>query len=360
MASPIMDTDVLVKPVNVMMQRRFLERQKALAPYFVGSQASQVTQHGGTFTAKWRKHNNLTPTTTPLSELNGNVSFPTRDGATVSITDITATVSKYGDHIVLGEEADLVNLNGQTAELLDVLAIQAGRSLNMLQRNELEDNLTQVYAGNVASDGLVLSTITLAALDLVVNTLNRNDAFPFTPMATGSQNIGTTPLLPSYWAICHPDVAHDVKGLSGFSNVATYAGQVATAPGEFGYVASAGTGVRFLQTSDASIDTGSGGTAGSSVDVRATSGAADLYSTVVIGMNCHGSLGFGFEHIQEIYRAGDPLPAVQVIQNARGSAGSADPLHELGTLGWKSWHAAKVLQSIWGRSIRSAATNLSN
>ena len=64
------------------------------------------------------------------------------------------------------------------------------------------------------------------------------------------------------------------------------------------------------------------------------------------------------KHIQEIYRAGDKLPAVQMINKAAGSAGAADPFDELQTTAWKSWHAAKVLNINWTCNVQSAASAL--
>ena len=356
MASTITDTAILTKPVNVIFQQTLLRTARAVCPYFSGTVPATVQQHRGTFTASWRRIENLTPTTTALTELNTTVSFPTRDSITPSITDVTSTALKYGQYIVLNEDTDLVNFNGQTDDLVMKLGISAGRSLNMLQRNEAEDNLTIVRVGGVASDGLIVSKMTAAALDSVINTLARNDGTPFMPQATGSQNIGTTPILPAFIGLCHPDVAYDIKALTGFSSVESYAGQVSTMPGEFGIYSGAGYAVRFVQSSDASVEAGAGGTTGST-GLRGSTNI-DVYPTVIYGMDALGSLGFGMNHVKEIYTAGDNLPAVMMISHDRGTSGAADPLNELGTLGWKSWHAAQVLNSNWGRTIRSGATSL--
>ena len=356
MAAQILDTAVVTAPVNVIHQVEFLKRAEQVAAHFVGSTPANLRQHGGTFTAQWRRIENLTPTTTALTELNGNVAFPTRDSVVPTMTDVTATVAKYGQYFAPNEEMNLVNFDNTTAELLAVLAHSAGRSLNMLQRNELEDNSTIVYAGGVASDGAVVSGITLATIKSVINTLARNSATPFTPITPGSENTGTAPILPSYWAICHPDVAEDVAGLTGFKSAEVYGSQTQLAMGEFGYIGRAGRGVRFVQSEDSSIDSGSGGTTGSTGLRGATN--IDLYTTVILGMNAHGSLGFGTSHVQSIYKAGDALPSVQLINKPMGSAGSADPFDELSSLAWKSWHAAKILNGNWVRGIRSGATSL--
>ena len=348
-------TSEIAGPVSVVFQQTLLRNAKARAPYFAGSTAAEIREHSGTFTAKWRRIENLSAVTTALSELTGGVAFPTRVGVQPSVTDYTATLAKYGNFIFLNEEVDLINYNGQTDKLVEILGINAGQSLNRLQRNELEDNLTAVVAGTATTATAVYSSLTLNAIRGAVNTLQRNSALKFRPQTTGSTNIGTTPVRQSYWGLCHVDVEENVRQLSGFNSVETYASQTEIADGEFGAVG----GVRWVSSEDATIDAGSGATATGSttgLDLRQTGGVVDRYSSVVLGMDCHGSVGLGFEHIKEVYMAGDTLPGVQMIMKPKGSAGSADPYNEVATMAWKSWHAAEILNANWGRVIASGAT----
>lgn len=351
----ITDTGDITKPVNVIFQETLLRNAKPHAPYFIGTAPASLTQHRGSLTASWRRIENLTPTVTALTELTADT-LPTRASVVPTVTDVTAAVSKYGQHILLSEETDLVNFNGQTDKLVEVLGISAGRSLNMLQRNEVEDNATIVFAGGAASDGVAASAITLASIKSVVNTLDRNSAIPFMPMTRGNTIVGSAPILASYWSICHPDVAIDVVGLTGFKSVETYAGHTATEPFEFGYMPVAGRGVRFIMTPDATVDSGLGAATGST-GLRGSTNI-DLYSTPVYGMDAVGSVGFGFEHIKETYEPGDKLPGIMLINKGFGSSGVADPFDELSSLAWKSWHAAKILNSTWIRTIRAGATSV--
>lgn len=367
MALTVSATDTEVqKPVNVIYQQMLLENARPLAPYFVGTTPGQIQQNGGSATIKWRRYNTsadhasgIAPTTSALSELTGEASYMQgRSSSTVHFSDVTAAVSKYGQFYILNEEVDVFLPNGTMAGITRTLAISAGRSLNQLQRNVAEDNLTIVQAGGAASDGANSSKITLAAIASVVNTLARNSAMPFAPMATGSQNIGTVPLLQAFWGINHPDVAYDVTQLgSSFTSVEKYAGQVQTLPGEYGAVSVGGYAVRFVQTPDASIDVDSGATVGSS-GLRANSENVDLYTTVIYGQDCLGSVGLGTSFADGIYRAGDDVAPIQMIAKGRGSGGTSDPFDEISTLAWKSWHAGAELNSNWGRAIRSGATSL--
>jgi len=353
MASPITTTTEIAGPVNVIFQRNLLRNAKARCPYFVGSTPGDVTSHNGSFTAKWRLFNNLTPVTTALTALTGNAAYPTRDAVQPTITDVTKAVSKYGNHFLLNEEVDLINFSEQSMKLSEVLGINAGQSLNRLQRNELEDNATQTYSNGTA-DASVNTILSKAAIRAVGNILRRNDATEFMPMTQGSTNIGTTPIREAMWGITHVDVEEDIRDMTGFRAVETYAGQTATASGEFGSIAN----VRFVSSSEGSIDLNAGAVGGSGLREDGGGTGADLYSTVIFGMDAVGSLGLDHTHVKEIYRAGDKLPAVLMINKPAGSAGAADPYNELITMAWKTWHGGKILRPEWIRTIRSGATLL--
>lgn len=361
MALTVTATDTeLQKPVNVVFNQTFLRRAQQMAPYFMGTMPGQINRQQGTSTIKWRRIEQETPTTTALTELTGNASYMQGRNADVpSFTDVTATLAKYGQFYIVNEEVDLYNPNGTTMELVAVLGESAGRSLNQLMRDVGEDNATKRYAGNVASDGVVIAAPVVNDLNRIINELTVQSARMFSPMTTGSQNIGTAPILPSYWALCHPDVAVDISGLTGFKSVETYAGQTATVMGEFGYYAKAGRGLRFVMSEDASVDTGSGG-ADSGVSLNVTSGNYDLYTVLCYGQDAFGSVGLGQRHTDGVYRAGDNTGGWELIQHDRGSGGTSDPFNEIATIAWKAFFAGAVLNSNWSRALRAGASDLTD
>ncbi len=364
MALTVTATDVeLQKPVNVVFQQTFLRRAQQVCPYFAGTVPGQLNKQQGTSTIKWRRIEQETPSTTALTELTGEASYMQgRSADTPTFTDVVATVSKYGQFYIVNEEVDLYNPNRTTDELVEVLGESAGRSLNQLMRDVEEDNSTQQFAGGVASVGAVATVTAAGDLNLAINVLTRNSARTFSPMTTGNTSIGTAPILPSYWAICHPDVAYDVAGITGFKSVETYAGQTATVTGEFGYYARAGRGLRFVMSEDAMVDTGNtadGAAVSAGQDIRSTSGNADIYTIVIYGQDAFGSVGLGKRHSDGIYRAGDNTGGWDMIFHPRGSGGTSDPFDEIGTLAWKAYFAGAVLNSNWSRALRVAATNIS-
>lgn len=354
-SAPLTTTSQLTSPVNFVFQTTLLRNAKARCPYFLGSVAAEISEHRGTFSAKWRRIENLTPTTTPLSELTGNVAFPTRVSVQPSVNDLTATVQKYGNFVLLTEEADLINFNEYADKLVEILGINAGQSLNRLQRNVLEADTSIIFPVGASADNQVSSIISMGMVRSASNKLANQSALRFTALTRGEDSFGTAPISASFWGLCHVDIEQDIRQLPDFLPVERYAGQTEIELGEFG--ASTSANIRWVSTEESTISTGAGA---ASTAIRNTTGNADLYSSLVFGMEAHGSVGLDFEHIKEIYMAGDRLPGVQVIAHERGSAGTADPLNEVSSVGWKSWHTGKLLSTnnTWMYLLRTGASLL--
>lgn len=355
----------LQKPINVILEDTLLSNAKARAPYFVGVQPGSISKQGGTSTIKWRgidtaadrSSGGIDASTSALSELTGNAAYMQgRTAAAATFTDITATLAKYGQYYIINEEVDFFNYSHTSEGLMRTLGIVAGQSLNQLQRNVVEDNATAVFAGGVASDGAVVTSTAAADLNRVILQLNVNSAMPFTPMTTGSQNIGTAPILPSYVGICHPHVAADIAQITGFKSVETYAGQVETWLGEFGYYPLAGQGLRMLQTEDASINEGLGGTTGSTGLRGATN--IHIYTISIYGQDALGSVGLAEQHTTQPFMAGDEQPVIEFITKGFGDVGG-DPFNEIATIAYKTWHAGAVLRAKWARSLQVGSVDRS-
>ena len=83
------DVSYLTKPINAVFQATFLRRAQQVCPYFVGTQPGTLTKQAGTSTIKWRRIEQLAPSTSALSELTGTLSFMgARASATPSLTDV--------------------------------------------------------------------------------------------------------------------------------------------------------------------------------------------------------------------------------------------------------------------------------
>ncbi len=350
-------TNDVTLPINSVFEATFLSQAIYRTPYFAGTQAGTIDKKEGTRTVTWRRIDEFTPTTTALTEQTTTAAYMGgRSAEAVSVTDVKATLDKYGQFVILNEEVDVYSPNATADEIFKALGISAGRSLNRLQRNIAEDNLTLIFTGAATSDGNVLSAVTATELKNAINTIDNNAAMTFTPMLNGSTNIGTSPLVDAYWGICHTHVAADIAAVTGFTPVEQYMGQTATMPGEFGAYTLAGAAVRFLRTSEASIDLGSGGLTGST-GLRGSTNL-DLYTTVIYGQDALGSVGLSTPHPDGVFRSGMDVKSIEMIVKDRKSGGTSDPFEEIMTIAWKTFHKGAVLNGTWGRAIRSGATDL--
>lgn len=360
-------TSNVTAPVNFVLMKALLSAARKKLPFFNGTLPGTLEKGKGSASVKWRRIENLSSATTALTEVTGTAAaFLGRDAVQPTITDVTVAIAKYGNAILTTEEIDLFNVNSKAAQLMETLGANAGESLNLLMESAFSSGVVSGMtrfsngsAGGAATVSTVTSAITLTDIKWMVNRLNRNSAMLFTPMGTGSTNIGTSPIRQSYYGICHVDVEEDIRGLSGFIPVEQYGGYTETMAFEFGTVG----GVRFCSTEIVPIATNvtSSSATGWLRGATSTGGTnADVYRTYIYGKEAVGSVGLGNMHATSAYEMYDPTkpPAVELIAHQPGSSGIFDMFNEMGSIAWKAWFAGKVLNSNWIGQIRSGASNL--
>ncbi len=366
MAQTITNTSTyLSQPINYVLMKGLLSAARKKLPYFNGTLAGNLQKSGGSSSVKWERINNLAAATTTLSELAGSQgAFFGRNFVTPTLSVVTATVLKKGNAILLTEEVDLFNVNTKAAKLLDTLGANAGESLNSLMFTAYSAS-TQARYSNGAVGGAqagtgagsyVSATISVGDIKYAVNLLNEQSARTFTPIGTGSINIGTQPIRSSYYGICHVDVEEDIRALTGFIPVEQYAGYTETMPFEFGAIA----GVRWCSTQVSTVASGAG-KASAGTGVRGTcSKVHDVYTSFVYGQEAIGTVGLGNMHATNSYEMYNPKtpPAVEVIYKPLGSAGAMDPFNEAASLSWKAWHVGQILNFGWVVKILSASSRL--
>jgi len=362
MAFTINATDVeLERPVNTIFKQTLLRNAKSRCLHFLGSQAGSIQTNMGSTTCTWRRITINSNQRAALSEQTGVAAYMGgRNASTLQYAAPTATALKYGNFVILNEEVQLYNFTGQADKIVEILGIDSGDYLDTLQSAFISDNGNAVFAAGAASEGAVVSKITLNSIKNVAVTLDKNKALTFTPMTTGSQTFGSTQLMPGFIGICHPDVAPDIAALAGFKPAETYAGQVSLFMGEFGAITVAGRTVRFCSGHNADINTDSGGLTGTTGLISTTGTNIDTYTTAIFGREAWGSLGFGASLPDGSFTAGDDVSAVSLISHGLGSGGTSDPYNEISTIAYKFWWAAVELNADWSRIIVSGASSLSS
>lgn len=275
-------------------------------------------------TIKFRRYEALPANTSALAE------GVAGDGKLLDITDITATVAQYGDYIKMTDRVTLLNVENVVTEAVELIGEQAGLSLDTIVRDVLVAGTNVFYSGTASARNAVVATPTTTDFDKIITLLKANNAKKFTQVIQGTDRFNTTPVPASYYAIYHPHLYKTLKGLSGWIPVEKYPKPEVAIEGETG----AYDCIRFIETSNAWLSEGAGGSVGSSPTVRyhnvSGTNYADVYAIIVLAKDAYG--------ITEIQGEG-----LKTIIKPLGSAGTSDPLDMITTVGWKAWIAAKIL-----------------
>ena len=261
------------------------------------AQKRDIPKNGGK-TIEFRKFASLPKALTPLTE------GVTPDGKSLNVTAITATVSQYGDYITMSDVLDLTAIDPVVVEATKILGRQAGLTLDTVTRNILQSGTNVTYCPKKAADGTETAVTSRAGLDdtcqLTVKVIQKVVA------KLKAQN--APKINGKYVAIIHPYVAYSLMRDPEWIDAHKYSAAENLFNGEIGEIA----GVRFVETTEAKIYDGG------------------VFGTLFMGANAYGTT--------EITGGG-----LQTIVKSKGSAGTADPLDQRSSVGWKGIKTAEIL-----------------
>ena len=226
----------------------------------------------------------------------------TPDGQSLNVTKLEAEIKQYGGYVTTSDMLNLTAFDQVTAETLKLLGSQAGRTSDTVTRDVLCAGTSVIYAGGAESRTALKEANTLKIADIkkAVRLLKRNNA----------PKIGD-----SYVAIIHTDTAYDLMNDPEWIEAQKYTTSEKIFNGEIGHM----YGVRFVESTEAKIWS------------KADSGATvPVYGTLVLGADAYG--------ITSINGGG-----IETITKQLVSGGTADPLNQRATMGWKMNKTAKIL-----------------
>ena len=290
--------------------RTLLESAK---PNLIHSQFGQkrpIPKNGGK-KIEFRRYGALPKALTPLTE------GVTPDGRKLTVTAVEAEVHEYGDYVALSDVLDLTAIDNNVLEATKAIGNQAGLTLDTITRNILQAGTNVQYCPKVGASGTTAVTsradidatckLTVDEIKKAVATLKANNV----PKISGS-----------YVAIIHPYAAYDLMSDPAWEEMHKYTTSDNMYEGEIGRIA----GVRFVESSEALI-------------VKTSTNPA-VFCTLVLGENAYG--------ITEVTGGG-----LKTIIKQLGSAGTADPLDQRSTVGWKAMQTAEILQQNYMIRIES-------
>lgn len=276
-------------------------------------QKHPIPKNGGKI-IEFRKYDSLPKALTPLTE------GVTPNGQKLSMSVITSNVQQYGGYIELSDILLLTAIDNNLVQATKLLGSQAGRTLDTITREVLNGGTNVQYAeGQVTARNALVGGQATGNHYLTVDAVRR--AVRFLKVMNAPKING------SYVGIIHPDVSYDLMSDPKWVNVKTYSDPDGIYEGEIGKI----EGVRFVETSEAKVFEGAGAS------------GVDVYSTLILGADAYGVTeitGGGLEHIVK----------------QLGSAGTADPLNQRATAGWKATKTAERLVEQYMVRIETAST----
>ena len=284
---------------------------------------------------KFRRAVPFKPALTPLTE------GVRPDSQKIKYEDVETTLKQYG---AWAEITDVIQDTKEDEVLKDATKLsgeQAAETVELLTFGAITGGTNVIYANGVARNA-VNKPISLAKLRQTVRTLMNNRAKKITSILDASIKIGTKPIEASFVAICHTDLEPDLRQLPGFKSVAEYGSRSVVSPYEFGSVEN----VCFI-TTPLFAPLADAGAAKGSEQVLSTSGTnADVYQILVLAQDAFGIVPLKGKESAEIKVRNPGMPS------------HGDELGQTGSVGWKTWHAALILNQAWMARIECAASAL--
>ena len=263
---------------------------------------------------EFRKYSPLPKLTVALEE------GKTPNGQSLTMSILAADVKQYGGFVELSDMLLMTAIDNNLVQATKLLGGQAGRTLDTITREVLNAGTNVQYAeGQVASRAALKGGaesgnhyLTVNAIRMAVRTLKRMNA----PKINGD-----------YVAIIHPDCTYDLMSDPNWKFPHQYVDTKEIYQGEIGKI----EGVRFVETSEAKIFE------------KAGASSRDVYSTLVMGDDAYG--------VTDIKGGG-----LQHIVKQLGSGGTADPLNQRATVGWKATKTAVRLVEEYMVRIETCAS----
>lgn len=350
-------------------------------------QTRNIPRNGGK-TIEFRKFSPLPKALVPLTE------GVTPAGNKLNVSSMTAEVSQYGDYIETSDVLDLTAIDNVIVETTELLGTQGGLTLDTITRDILQGGTNVMYAPKV-SGGVETAVQYRRDLEpeckLTVDVVKR--------AATQLKAMNAPKINGKYVAIIHPYAAYDLMSDPEWIDAHKYSAATNIFTGEIGELA----GVRFVETTEAKIYSGAGLTEGavnltvktaltepgSRVNVKEAITDADRVSMIgrkiVIGSHIYtvgsaivGTAGNAALLVNGIVATADATAnatitpgeagkngisvfgtlflganaygttsidggGMETIVKQLGSSGTADPLNQRSTIGWKAMKTAERL-----------------
>ena len=290
-------------------ERVLLSRLLPKLCFYQYGQKRTLPKHEGD-TINFRRFNSLSDATSALTE------GAPGDGTTLDITAITAQLAQYGNYVTMSDKLMTAGIDQVLTEATTLLGENAASTIDALTSAVVSAG-TYVQYASISTGTNSITTTDLITGDMVAKAVRTLRGYDAQPVEDGY-----------FIGIIHPYVAFDLRNDPLWQDVSKYNGGEQIKRGEIGKI----HGVRFIESTKAPYTTNTS-------DVV-------VYKTCIIGKDAFGCVDL------ESQGAGKP----SIITKDLGSGGTADPLDQKASVGWKCAYVAKRLQEKALCRIESAAS----
>lgn len=311
----------------------FLEGHKANLPFEQFAEMSSVPMNSGTLSGTIYKVDHLDPIDIPLTE--GKAPNP----HAITIRAKTITLEQYADWARITDVADMVALHRVLSITARQQKYQSAQTKTRLTRNALLAETSVRYASAVVrnAEGKPTGETEVKAIgDMTKDcTLSVKEVQKIVQWLRGN-NIEPLPG-GDYAMMIHPDTEFDLSRDPEYTAMHQYTDTKPLFQGEIGKI----RGMRFISSTEAVR-----------ITLNSDSGKVDTYGPV--GLKLYHHLAFG-ARAYSMLRLGNK--DVEYIMKEFGSAGTADPVNQVATSGWKFLTAAGVADDLAICDLVTTASN---
>ena len=278
---------------------------------------------------KFRRYNALPNTPQALTE------GVTPTGQTLTVTDVTATLSQFGDRVTITDVILDTHEDQTLNEAVNLLGEQAAQMIEKMRFGVLKAG-TNVLFANGAARAAVNTAISINLQRRAVRALKRQNARFITSIVRSTPSYGTENVAPGYVALIHPDLEADVRQLTGFVPAEKY-GSMYPWENELGKCED----VRYFSSTIFEPWAYAGGAKGTMLSTSGTN--ADVYPVLFVGRDAYA-----------IVALKGMFALTPMVVNPKPS--DSDPLAQRGHVGWKAMQTAVILNDSFMIRAEVAAT----
>lgn len=256
-------------------------------------------------------------------------------GNRLASVDYTVQLNQYGDYVAISDVVMDTHEDPILREATGIMAEQASMTIETIRYNILKAG-TNVFYANGGARNAVNTPIVLALQRQITTSILRQNGKMITSVVKSTPDYRTEPVEGAFIAMCHPDLETDIRSMVGYINPKQY-GTTTPYENEVGSVER----VRYLTSTIFAPFPDAGGAKGL---MRSTTGVnADVYPILIVARDAYGIVPL---------KGKDSL--TPMVVNPKPASG--DPLGQRGTVGWKAWQSAVILQDAYMVRAEVAAT----